>query len=251
MSKGKEVREKGHTAPAHYGYGYDTPSKYRHTLAQHHALPMLALECVLSVIIQMSNKSGKHPYCANADAKSTVVSGMVISLTPYYQPAADRIVRLIETVDFNTVENMVETLNSTLSRAPDFATVPSINYANRVYYHKSGEYMQYKICPETYAEELVCAFDQSKSMIEVIGLQDDPSLEEARRSLQDVWYKLPWGKDTWTWENATQENQREWRTGSSKRAWSALAKNPRRGDKTVQERMINSSRQSFGLARPW
>ena len=40
---------------------------------------------VCSVIIQMS-KSTKHCCCANADAPSTVVSGMLISITPCFQP---------------------------------------------------------------------------------------------------------------------------------------------------------------------
>ena len=188
---------------------------------------MLARECVLSVIVQMSNKSSKHPYCANADAPSTVVSGMLISLTPYYQPKVERTVRLINTVDFNTVENMVDTLNETLSQAPDFATVPSINYANKVYYHKSGDYMQYKMCPETDAEELVYAFDQSKSMIEVIGLQDDP-LWKKRVEVFKTWYKSPWAKDAWNWEDPSQENQREWRTGVQREHGVPLRESPRR-----------------------
>ena len=147
-----------------YGYSYYTPSKYSNTLAQYGGLPMLAHEFVLSVIAQMSNKNTKHPYCAYADAQSTVVSGMLISLTPHYQPKVERFVRLINTIDFRAVEDMVITLNTTLFQVPDFAKVSSINYANMAYYHKSGDYTQYKICPEIEAEELVYAVDQTKSV---------------------------------------------------------------------------------------
>ena len=66
-----------------YGHAYDTPTKYSDTFSQYHAIPMLAHECVLSVIIQTSSKNSKYPYCSNADAPSIVVSGTMISLTPY------------------------------------------------------------------------------------------------------------------------------------------------------------------------
>ena len=40
-----------------YAYTYDTPSKYSDALFEQGALPILAHECVLSVIAQMSNKN--------------------------------------------------------------------------------------------------------------------------------------------------------------------------------------------------
>ena len=171
----------------------------------------------------MSNENSKHAYCANADDPSPVASGMMISLTLYYQHKADRIVRLIETRDFDTVENMVETFNATLSQAPDFAKVPDINYSNRICYPKSGEYSQYKICPETECEELVYAFDQNKSMIEGLGLQDHP-LWKQRVEVFKMWYKSPWEDDAWNWENKDQDNQRDRRSGNPKRAFSVPAR---------------------------
>ena len=227
-----------------YGYGYDIPSKYSDTVSQYHALPMLARECVLSVIIQMSNKNAKHAWCAKADAKSTVVSGMMISLAPYYQPKAERIVRLVETADFNTVEHVLEIFNSTLSQKLHEA-VPPINHAGRICYPKSGEYMQYKICPETDAEEPVYAFNQSKSMIEVIGLQEDPLWKQCVEVFK-TWYKSLWGSDAWKWENTTQETQREWITGSSKRAHSACArKSCEKNEITIQERVTNPEQMAL------
>ena len=70
---------------------------------------------------------------------------------------------------------MYEVLNHTLSQAQDFAEVPPVRTADAICYPKPGDYVQYKICPETECEELVYMFDQSKSMIEVLELQDQPA----------------------------------------------------------------------------
>ena len=66
-----------------YAYTYDTPSKYSNALFEKGAIPILAHECVLSVIAQMSNKNQRHAQCANAHAPSAVVSGMMVSLWPF------------------------------------------------------------------------------------------------------------------------------------------------------------------------
>ena len=69
-----------------YAHSYDTPAQYSDALFEKGALPILARECVLSVIVQMSNRDQRHAQCANAHAPSSVVSGRMISLTPFYQP---------------------------------------------------------------------------------------------------------------------------------------------------------------------
>ena len=71
-----------------YVYWYDTPAKFSDALFGEGA-PAILHECVLSVIAQMSNKDQKHAQCANAHAPSTVVSGMMISLTPFILQAQD------------------------------------------------------------------------------------------------------------------------------------------------------------------
>ena len=115
---------------------------------------------------------------------------------------------------------MVTTFNAILSQAPDSATVPSINDANKVYYHKSGDYMQYKVRPEIDAEERVYALDQTKSIIEVMGLQEDPFWKK-RVEFFKTRYKPTWLKQSWNWEDPSQGSSQGWRTGSSKRAYSA------------------------------
>ena len=66
-----------------YAYAYDTPAQYSDALFEKGALPILAHECVLPVIVKMSNKDKKHAQCANGHAPSSVVSGMMVSRTPY------------------------------------------------------------------------------------------------------------------------------------------------------------------------
>ena len=79
---------------------------------------------------------------------------------------------LSETLEFNTVKNMYEVLNHALSQAEHFVEVPEVRTANAILHHKPGDFHQYKIWPEQDCEELVYMFDQSKSMIEVLELQD-------------------------------------------------------------------------------
>ena len=220
-----------------YGHAYDTPTRYSDILScstvRYPCLHMSA--CSRSSFKnQMSNK----PYCANADAPSSVVSGMMISLTPYDQPKADRIGRLIETRDFDTVEEMVENFNSILSQAPDFAKVPDINYQKRICYPKSREYSQYKICPETECEELVYALDQvhdrsawsaRSSTVEAIRAESRSLLDVVQSSMGKRYLEM-----------GEQENQRQWRSGSSRRAYSAHARRPKeKKEITLQDRMTN------------
>ena len=83
-------------------------------LFDHHAYAILAHECVFSVIIQMSNKNPKHVNGANADCASTVVSGMLVCLTPFYKARNLRPVMLTETFDFDSVDQMIENIKSKL-----------------------------------------------------------------------------------------------------------------------------------------
>ena len=55
-----------------YAYTYDTPAQYSDQLRENGAPSLLAHECVLAVIAQISNKNQKKPYCANAVSASAV-----------------------------------------------------------------------------------------------------------------------------------------------------------------------------------
>ena len=98
---------------------------------------MLAHECVLPIICQMSNKNAKHPYCACAHAPSCVATGLIIPLVNYYQPKVDRQVKLEECGDCPTVADVMGVLNEVLQKEPDFAEVPDINGANEIFMCKA------------------------------------------------------------------------------------------------------------------
>ena len=80
------------------------------------------------------------------------------------------------------------------------------------------------MCPEQKCESLVYYGDQSRSMIDVLGL-DHNSFWEARVKAFYGWYSKSGSKidqDAWTWEG---KDNKKWSTtkGSSKRAQSVPA----------------------------
>ena len=93
---------------------------------------------------------------------------------------------LSETLEFNIVDNIYEVLNNTLSQAEHFVKVPPVRTANAIIYHKPGDFVQYKMRPETDCEELIYVFNQNKSMIEVLELHDNPFWKERDAYLQDM-----------------------------------------------------------------
>ena len=93
---------------------------------------------------------------------------------------------------------------------------------------------QYKICPEQDCEQLVFNFEPSKSMIEILELHENPEWK-ARVEVFKGWCKYS-GK-TWSWE--TNNQNRGWSRGSSKRSQSVPV--------TLEERRTNSVER----ARAW
>ena len=77
----------------------------------------------------MSNKHQKHPTCACADALSTIMIplGLIITLTYYYQPKAQRNVHLLGPGDFESMIHMEDLINKLLRSAPSFAELPPVN----------------------------------------------------------------------------------------------------------------------------
>ena len=172
-----------------YAYTYDTPAQYSDLLADQGAL--LARECVLSVIAQMSNKDRNHPQRANAHAPSTVVSGMMISLTPVYPCKSPRQVQITDRLKFANVNGIYEFLNPILERAEGFVKVPKIRSKCAIINCKQGDHVQYKTCPEQNCEESVYMFDRRVSMIEKLDLHESP-MRNARVEQFKTWYKNPW-----------------------------------------------------------
>ena len=65
-----------------YAYLYDTPSSYSDLLRKEGAHSLLSHECVLSVIVQLTNKNTAHPQCAFGDSESSVLSGSMSCTAP-------------------------------------------------------------------------------------------------------------------------------------------------------------------------
>ena len=183
----------------------------------------------------MSNKNQRHPQCANAHTPSAAASGMMISLTLCYKSKQPRPVKLNNMLEFNTVENMREVLNDTLSIVQDFVQVPEVLARCGVLHFKPGDHIQNKMCPEQDAEELIFMFDMRKSMVEILELRDSP-LSKARVEALKGWCKCHW-KDQWTWES--KDSKPKWSYGSAKRAQSVPV--------TLAERRTNP----VETARPW
>ena len=100
-------------------------AEYADQLRQFGASALLSQECTLLVIAQLSKKSANHPNCAFADSASTVMSGAMISLTPCIAPTIDRQVAFDEYAEFKDADDMIQQLNSILSRPHGFPQVPA------------------------------------------------------------------------------------------------------------------------------
>ena len=157
-----------------YAYGYHTPNDYSDALFAKGAPAILAHESVLSVIAQMSNKNSRHAHCANAHAPSAVISGLIVSLTPIFQPKQPRPINLKEMIEFKSIADIRECLNETLSITQDFVKVPEARDACRILQFKPHTRKQYKTRPEQDYEELVFMFNQKVSMIETLELEEIP-----------------------------------------------------------------------------
>ena len=70
-------------------YTWQYATVYADLLRQAGASSLLCEECTLSVIAQLSYKSASHPNCAFADSASTVMSGVMVSLTPCIKSTVD------------------------------------------------------------------------------------------------------------------------------------------------------------------
>ena len=87
-------------------YIYDTPSSYSAQLRKEGANSLLSHECVLSVIVQLSNKNTAHPQCAFDDSESSVLSGLMVSLTPVYKAKIERPLQLSQPVKLESIETL-------------------------------------------------------------------------------------------------------------------------------------------------
>ena len=107
-----------------YAYQWEYAAKYADRLRQAGASSLLCQECILSVIAQLSNKSSSHPNCAFAESASTVMSGVMVSLTPCLKSSVERPIELSEYADFKDVNDMTQKLNRILPIPQGFPQIP-------------------------------------------------------------------------------------------------------------------------------
>ena len=209
---------KGMNAPEH-------AAKYADLLRQAGASSLLCQECILSVIAQLSNKSANHANCAFAESASTVVSGVMVSLTPCFKASIDRPIQFSEYAEFKDVNDMVQKLNGILSIPHGFPQIPTPRKDCRsIQFPPDKRNDQYVMRLEQECECLVYFADQSRSMIDVLGLGQDPFWDDRVKAFYG-WYSKSGSKtsqDAWTWEG--KDNQK-WSTtrGASKRNQSVPA----------------------------
>ena len=152
-----------------HAYQYQSPAEYSDMLRDAGASSILSHECVLSVIVQLSSKSSSHPGCSFADSASSVLSGMMVSLTPVFVQKIPRPIELSEHVEFNNVIHMFNTLNEILCKAEGFSEIPETRTECQIFSFPADQrHKQGVICPEQDCESLVYHNDQERSMIEVL-----------------------------------------------------------------------------------
>ena len=235
-SKGETKGKTYCPATWNYAYQWQYAAEYADLLRQAGAGSLLCQEYVLSVTAQLSNKSANHANCAFAESASTVMSGVMVSLTPCFKATMDRPIALNEYAEFKVlkdVNDMVHKLNATLSIPQRifhrFQLQGKICRPMQFPPDKRNE--QYVMRPEQECESLVYYGDQSRSMIDVLGLGQDPFWDDRVKHFYG-WYSKSGSKtdkDAWTWEG--KDNQK-WSTtrGASRRIKQCPSESSNRAD---------------------
>ena len=144
----------------------------------------------------------------------------------------DRQPALNEYAEFKDADDMIQQLNSTLSKPHGSPPIPAPRKACQIMtFEAKKRHSQYVMCPEQDCENLVYFSDQTKSMIETLGLQEHPFWKERVEKFYQLYHKLAsrTSKDAWTWEE-----------GKDTSTWSST----RGASNLFQEKSVNSSQSS-------
>ena len=142
----------------------------------------------------------------------------MVSLVPVCKPTISRPVQLSDPVEFESFDHLYQVLNQTRSKAKDFETVPAPRAKCRIMrFEKGSRHQQHVSCPEQDCENLVYHYDQLKSMIEILELQDTDEWHDCVKEFHHWYDKISSGnkKEAWTWEG---QDDQKWKQGSSRRA---------------------------------
>ena len=95
---------------------------------------------------------------------------MMINLTPSIASKVERQPDL-EIAEFKDAEDMIQQLNSILSKPYDFPSIPAPRKDCHIMtFQPKKRHSQYVMCPEQDCESLVYFTDQNRSMIETLDL---------------------------------------------------------------------------------
>jgi len=152
--------------------------------------------------------------------------GAMISLTPCIASTVPRDCDLHESADFKDATDMIQELNTILSKPKDFPQIPDPRQDCHVFHAKLDErHKQMVICPEQDCEWLAYMSDLNISMVEALGVHDH-ALWSTRFQEFKCWQKKTYKgskstQEAWTWEGSSSD---KWSTtstrGSSKRGQS-------------------------------
>ena len=154
------------------------------------------------------------------------MSGAVISLTPRIEPTVDRQAALNEYAEFKDADDMIQQLNSILSKPHGFPPIPAPRKAWQVtIFEAKKRHSQYVMCPEQDCENPVYFDDQTRSMIETLDLHQHPFWKERVEKFYQ-WYNQSasrTSKDAWTWEGGKDISKWSSTRGASRRNHSVPA----------------------------
>ena len=137
--------------PSTYRFGEEVFALGQHSdqLAGAGTPAILADECTIPVICNLSKKHQKQPKCVSSHAASTIPLELIIPLVSYYQIWGDRVVKLDAEGEFRSKTHMDQSLNEFLRAAPNLNEMPPVNDDNEIYVYISGRKMAYKVCAGT------------------------------------------------------------------------------------------------------
>ena len=103
------------------------------------------------------------------------MSGVMVSLTPLFKPTVDRPIAFHEYAEVKDVDDVIQKLNVIPSKPTGFPQIPAPRKdCMFMTFPIDQRSQQYVMCPEQDCESLVYYGDQSRSMIDVHGLGQEP-----------------------------------------------------------------------------
>ena len=144
----------------------------------------------MPVACNMSNKSAKHPRCAESHAPTSIALGflgMIAPLCSYYQPKQERTVKLNFNGTFTSKIDMDHQINYHLQNTLHFELMPTTPDSYEISLYTVGRKIPYKICPEIDCEEVTFIGEPDTSIIEKYNKHTEPLWSDRVKAYRE-WY---------------------------------------------------------------